>query len=389
MTTKPKLLVEGWRFLPHSYAIVNQWQLLALARRLDVQLKIRDLPFPYKHWQAGRGLLPAAAESVIGAIPAAAEGETFDAVLRMGFPYDFELADAGRTAIFVTSEYQALPPSHFKTYPNVTALREDGRLSVITPSRWSAAACDKLGFLQDQISVVPHGIAPEIFRPDASRRAVLRRAMKTDGFLFFSNGAMTPNKGIDLLLQAFAVVASKRAEAQLLLKGLDPIHHSASHLGRLIEALGPKDRKLVSERSRYLGTSLSSSDMAALYQGADAYVSAYRAEAFNIPVLEAAASGLPVICTGGGATEDFVNAGFAQKINSRAESMEYEGLAGQHLLPDLDHLIELMLSAMDSDIWRENAAVAGPSHAHSQYSWDVIADRLLRVLFSDNPSVLH
>jgi hypothetical protein len=30
---KKSLIVEGWRFLPHSYAIVNQWQLLALLRR--------------------------------------------------------------------------------------------------------------------------------------------------------------------------------------------------------------------------------------------------------------------------------------------------------------------------------------------------------------------
>jgi hypothetical protein len=36
---KKSLIVEGWRFLPHSYAIVNQWQLLALLRIIRALLR--------------------------------------------------------------------------------------------------------------------------------------------------------------------------------------------------------------------------------------------------------------------------------------------------------------------------------------------------------------
>jgi hypothetical protein len=43
-----------------------------------------------------------------------------------------------------------------------------------------------------------------------------------------------------------------------------------------------------------------------LYSVADAYVTPYRAEGFNLPALEAQACGTPVIATQGGATDDFL-----------------------------------------------------------------------------------
>jgi glycosyltransferase involved in cell wall biosynthesis len=56
--------------------------------------------------------------------------------------------------------------------------------------------------------------------------------------------------------------------------------------------------------------------IASMMQAADAYVSPYTAEGFNLPVLEAAACGLPVICTRGGSTDDFVSDDFALRIKS-------------------------------------------------------------------------
>jgi hypothetical protein len=47
------LIVEGWRFLPHSYAVVNQWQLLALKRRGDVEIKFVDMPYYNPRCHAG------------------------------------------------------------------------------------------------------------------------------------------------------------------------------------------------------------------------------------------------------------------------------------------------------------------------------------------------
>ena len=50
------LCVEGWRFLHHSYAVVNQWQLLSLLKRNDLSLSVRDVPYIHPEWTARKGL---------------------------------------------------------------------------------------------------------------------------------------------------------------------------------------------------------------------------------------------------------------------------------------------------------------------------------------------
>ena len=106
--------------------------------------------------------------------------------------------------------------------------------------------------------------------------------------------------------------------------------------------------------------------MAQIYGAADAYVSAYRAEGFNLPVLEAAACGLPVICTEGGSTDDFVGDAFALKIKSRLLPIVIDDQIGDILEPDVGHLFELMLKVMDSQSWRRQAAAAGPALCREQ-----------------------
>ena len=48
--TKKHLLVEGWRGVNHSIALVNQHQLLELVRRPSVRLSHRDRPFAIASW---------------------------------------------------------------------------------------------------------------------------------------------------------------------------------------------------------------------------------------------------------------------------------------------------------------------------------------------------
>lgn len=97
------LRVEGWRFIPHSYAIVNQWQLLSLLKRNDVALNTRDLPYFNRYWNSARGLFTAEQEHALSSIPAAT-GDTADATYRIAFPYEFSVPEKNRTVVFATSE---------------------------------------------------------------------------------------------------------------------------------------------------------------------------------------------------------------------------------------------------------------------------------------------
>src|SRR4029079_11194923 len=83
------LIVEGWRFLPHSYAIVNQWQLLALSRRPGVALKTVALPINVKRWKQQEGFFDPFEEQRLRDIEIATEQDRADVTLRISFPFDF------------------------------------------------------------------------------------------------------------------------------------------------------------------------------------------------------------------------------------------------------------------------------------------------------------
>jgi glycosyltransferase involved in cell wall biosynthesis len=381
-----RLIVEGWRFLPHSYAIVNQWQLLALLRR-NIGLKVVDVPFYRPSWQEQEGLFEPFAEQALRSIQVAQPAESADATLRVFSPFSFSPSRSRLTAVFATLEQQLIRKfqvSDLREYEQLLRGPPPADVKAVTPSRWSAEGFYRAGFGRDQVLVVPHGVDTRTFHPMPDIRKQVRGGMPVlDGeFVFLSLGAMSGNKGIDLLLRGFAEVCRKFPHARLVLKGMDLLYDSRALLLKSIETLSASDQQLVLQRMTYLGDSLSHQAMATLYQVADTYVSPYRAEGFNLPVLEAAACGIPVICTRGGPTDDFVTDEFARRIESRRSVITIDGRPASQLEPNLEHLVVLMSSAIEDGAWHKQAAEAGPRHVRARYTWDCAVDTLIRKLLN-------
>jgi glycosyltransferase involved in cell wall biosynthesis len=120
-------------------------------------------------------------------------------------------------------------------------------------------------------------------------------------------------------------------------------------------------------------------DLASLHQVSDAYVAPYHAEAFNLPALEACACGLPVICTAGGPTDEFLPPGVLLAIRSRAKSVPGDGLDSVVLEPDEGSLAHLMDSVVRDPTLARLARQAGPAHAAGASSWSAISKRVLRI----------
>ncbi|HWU55300.1 MAG TPA: glycosyltransferase [Rhizomicrobium sp.] len=383
-----RLVVEGWRFLPHSYAIVNQWQLLSLLRRPDVELSVRDALIYGWDWSQQEGLFEPEEERVLKSLPVAQSDEKADLLLRLSFPLDFAPSAARRIAVFGTMEDQTIHKglcADFRMYDRLRrGVAPPPEVMAITPSRWSAEGFYKCGFQQEQVLIVPHGVDISTFRPLPGLRDQVRSHMslRKDDFVFLSVGAMTPAKGIDLLLEAFAQVTRKFPQARLVLKGMNPLYDSRDRLLKMMRKIPAADQERVASRIRYYGSPLSNRELALLYQAGDAYVSPYLSEGFNMPVLEAAACGVPVICTGGGSTDDFVTEAFARKIRASKVSMKSKGHDHVRLKPDVRHLASLMMSMIEDDSWRKAAAAAGPAHVQAGYSWDHVVDRLVRSLWA-------
>jgi glycosyltransferase involved in cell wall biosynthesis len=133
----------------------------------------------------------------------------------------------------------------------------------------------------------------------------------------------------------------------------------------------------------YTGGTYSCSKMADLYRAADVYAAPYRAEGFNLPVLEATACGVPVICTSGGPTDDFTDPTSCGRIRSELDRPQLsENEVGESLAPDPEHLFELMAAAArDPDAWRRMGE-RGAAHVHPRFSWTAVTDRLVSCLFA-------
>ena len=377
--TTLNLGVKGWRFLPHSYAVVNHFQCLEFLRRPEISLSHRDTRFPLA-LKPGKGLMPAAYEAALWAMTPIGDENKLDVEYRISWPTDFTAAACPRLLVFATYEmgndinkvigYDSFAQGH----------AQSGAL-VVTPSHWSRDGLIRCGALASRVFVVPLGIDPAIYKPaKAERRRQVRQSLGIDGrFVYLSVGAMTANKGIELLLKAFDTVVQARPNAVLVLKGTDQLYASSEHLGKYLGALGLE--RLI-PNIRYFGGIVSCDEIAGIYGAADAYVTPYYGEGFSLPALEAVACGVPVIATAGGSTDDFIADDFAWKIKStlvqreNAPSHEYF----KQLRPDSDHLIELMVRIFDDRAFRAQARMAGPVHAHKNFSWASSVDRLLAII---------
>lgn len=378
-----RIIVEGWRFLPHSYAIANQFQLLEMLKYPNLEIFHKDIPFLDENWQPVVGLLDATAEAAIKNIPHPSAYQKADATLRISVPYNFAPSNTKRTCLFATTEWGILHNENFRI-TGAASLREghsNSDIIIVTPSHWSKTGFIRSGANPDRTIVIPCGIDRKIYKPlTKAEREALRKQLGWDGFVFLNIGAGSPNKGIDLLLKAFSVVVESYPEARLVLKGEESIYESDSLIAQNIDELTFDEAEKVLPRMAYIGETLPFAKMAQLYQAADAYVSLYLAEGFNLPALEAIACGLPLICTKGGPTDDFTTPDFAWHVESTFQEGTSNDRQIFRLMPDLEHSIALMKNIIEQPQLCDRSREAGPKFVATGFTWKHVTDQLKEVL---------
>jgi glycosyltransferase involved in cell wall biosynthesis len=378
------ILMEGWRFVPHSYAIVNQWHCLELLHRQDYRIHMHDLPLYAPRWKPVRGLFDAAADAAIAELEDLPKDARADATLRLSVPVSLAPAAQGRTFVLGTADFGWLPRRMMEGGITLKQAHDESDAVLITPSAWSRRGLIRCGADPERVAVVPHGAETKLFRPAAvETRSRLRRALGWEGkFIFLNVSAMTRSKGPDILMKAFGRIRQEFPQARLILKGNDATYGSNSVLKRRWrDDLTPAERQACQAGINYMGNVMTFQRLAQLFQAADAYVSPYRSESFNMPVLEAIASGLPVICTEGGPTDDFTTPDFARRLDAKLvpkvrrkdpEEIERE--------PDVEHLTQLMKETLENDAFRHSARQSGPAFVRRRFTWRHAVDRLLEVM---------
>jgi glycosyltransferase involved in cell wall biosynthesis len=373
--------VQGWRFIHHSYALVAQAFCVTLERRGDIELRFEDVPYHDARWQAASGILDPEDEAIVRALRA--PEASFSPEATLAFRSDLSAPPCGRKFVFDTPELRVLRPALTQAVRSAAEVPES--VHALTPSRWAATAFERFGMPPERVHVVPLGFDPRVFRPDEARRAAMRRELGVAGrFVFLNVGGMTRNKGIDVLLRAFARALERLPEARLVLKGVDDLYASRDMLQRMLAQLPARERERVASRLLYIGERRPAQWMADLIRAADFYVSPYLAEGFNLPVLEAAACGVPIICTGGGPTDEFTQGSFAWRIRAEPGTVRLRsGQVGECLRPDEQHLTELLLQAASDPAKAHAIGADAAANVSRDFTWERVTDRLCAVLFPD------
>ncbi len=379
-----RIIVEGWRFIPRSHSILSQFQMLEMLNRGDVEVFHKDLPYLLPSWQPVTGLFNPEQERILKQIPTPDFNCFADATWRISYPFDLTASpNSQKTAIFATTEWGIV---HNTAFVGGVSMQEASRKNpdtiIITTSRWSRDGFLRSGAAADRVCIVPLGYDPNIYKPISNEERIkLRKKLGWEGYFVFLNvGVMLNNKGVPALLQAFAAIVDRYPNARLVLKGTDSLFTSEKALNKMLQSLGDQQREKIIPKLIYIGKDLSFAEMASLYQAADVYVSPYLAEGFNMPVLEAIACGLPVICTKGGSTDDFTHPDFALAIDSQMLNVNMNNENRFYLHPNLEHLITLMINTIEQPNFIDRARQAGPKFVANGFTWKQITDKLLEVL---------
>ncbi|HVX83784.1 MAG TPA: glycosyltransferase family 4 protein [Phycisphaerae bacterium] len=384
MADRLRVQVEGWRRLAHSYALVNQYQCLAMMDRPNIDLRHVDRPLFKPWWRRVDGLLKRDAEKRLEQLRAPEPGWHPDVVLRIDFPHRLAPVEGSAVCSFITAEFRHVRREDIAGGEGLGKTQQITGTQLITPSEWSREGLLASGADPARVAVVPHGVDISVFRPlTFSERGAARRKLGLRGFLFLHLSALSGSKNVWGLLKALAAVSLKHPDVRLMIKGLDELYGSDVNLRGLMNHLTPEEQRLAGPRLMYVGRELPVEEIARLYQAADAYVAPYRGEGFNLPVLEAVASGLPVIVTRGGPTDAFTNDTVARYVATEREPFQAEdGQEGVALAVSVESLTEQMLAAIADKEAGARVREAGPALVREGFLWDQVTDKLVEVMRS-------
>ena len=199
-----------------------------------------------------------------------------------------------------------------------------------------------------KVSVVHNGVGPQ-FSPgdrEEAKQSVEQRFGLCSPFVLYV-GNLKPHKNLEALLRAFHELRSRRRSVlELALvgsdqSGIDALHHLASRLGI----------------SPLFINSASTAEVAQLYRAAEVLVLPSFEEGFGLPVIEAMASGTPVICS------------------NSASLPEIAGEAALYFDPrDYHELTDALDRLLQSPSLQLTLRAKGFQRA-SQYSWKESANR--------------
>lgn len=199
-------------------------------------------------------------------------------------------------------------------HPDMIKVMNENYNECWVPTRWNAQTFVRSG-LKIPVYIMPLGVDPAVYCPGPTGKMVpatrltgpnAGQAEVPSGFLFIYVFQPTFRKGLDALVKAFEEAFAYDQGAGLV---LGTTAYPIDNLTRLL----PENMR---SRVWALTGSYSEIDLAAIYRACHVYVCTSRGEGWNLPLVEAASTGLPVIVPNTSVHPEMVPPGCGYFFNS-------------------------------------------------------------------------
>lgn len=245
-----------------------------------------------------------------------------------------------------------------------------------TPSRWGREVVIANGFPAERVHVAPEGVDVALFAPGADT------ARDEGPFRFLCVGKWEERKGIDGLVRCFRQTFGPD-EAELILHAHNPYLYGFT-IENALGGLGVEPGSLPTVRASH---PVGRDGMAELYRRCDAFVLPTRAEGWGLPILEAMASGLPVIATHYSAPVDYLDETNGYPLNVAAltpvcDPFFYDAgeWLGEWAEPDWTHLGQRLRQVFEAGAEGRARGRKARLDVERLWSWEAAAQAAIRRL---------
>lgn len=411
---KLRILFRGWLNVPHSYSIVNCFQLIHLYKNHSdkVDIYVQEMPYFRAEWNKAKKLVYSEEYNEIINGFKQWDGESVDVVYSITYPYNItEVKISDKTVpkcVFYTSEFAWLDSGYFSidnesnlTEETIRSYIDDKDIWFTCPSIWSKNGLKQMGIRDHKNKVITHGVDASIFylQKTGSKREEVRKfyGVKDTDILMINIGAMTGNKGIILILEALHQLVNVKSKKnfKVLFKGTGDLYTSKQFLQSYIDGLLNNNvftkqdaDHLMQNHIIFTDKTLSYKRINDLFNAADLYISPYLAEGFNLTVLESLACGLPVLVPQTGSTEQYIEDIYGHGGDQYI--VKVKSNVGRHPNGMLQNVIEtrdLVSSLLANENFLQTMKINRldnydtiRSYVVEHYSWDKVSDMLYNYL---------
>lgn len=206
-----------------------------------------------------------------------------------------------------------------------------------------------------RIVLVPNGTDVERFRPRSQAQARAALGLDGEAFIILYTGILVIPKGVHHLLRAFASIAAQYPQMRLVFVGSGP---QAAALEELAEELGVAGRVI-------LAGYRPDDELPDWYAACDVFALPSESEGLSISILEAMASGRPVVTT------------YPQVGEHDAVEPGINGLLCHY--GDVEELAAALRTLLHSPEGVQDMGAAARRKAERCFSWSVIARQVVGV----------